>query len=858
MRTVLWRASLRHLLQHPWLIGLSILGVALGVAVVISIDLANESARRAFVLSGEAVAGRATHQVVGGPTGLPEETYRALRVEAGVRPSAPVVEAGVTVSCAGARCREEIGRTLHLVGVDPFAEGPFRPYLGSSSAAAASLLAPLLTRPDTALLAAETARQLGVQAGDRLVLRAGSKVGELTLAGVLQPQDALSRRALDGLLITDIATAQEMLGMAGRLSRIDLIVPEGLAGEAMLQRVRQVLPPGAEVIRAGTRTAALEQMTRAFSLNLTALSLQALIVGMFLIYNTMTFSVVQRRTLIGTLRAVGVTRREILALVLAEALVIGLLGTALGLALGAILARGLVRLVTQTINDVYFALTVSEVDINLPSLLKSAALGLGATLLSALAPAVEATNAPPRAVLSRSAIEARLRGLVPRAAAAGTLLLLLSLLLLRIPSRSLLLSFGALFAIILGCALLAPLATVALMGLPRLLLGRAVGMLGRMAARGAVASLSRTAVAVAALMVAVSVTVGVGTMVGSFRQTVVRWLETSLRADVYVAPPTPATGNAERALDPGLVERLTHAPSIETFSTYRGVTIDTPAGLVRLVAIRIEPRVYPAFEFKEGRSEEVWPAFQQDGAVIISEPFAYHHRLRAGDVIRLRTDRGERGFRIAGVFYDYGSDQGVVMLSRATYEQFWDDRGVSSLGLYARPGTDVDALVEELRRLAGPDQEVVIRSNRALRQASLEVFDRTFLITSVLRLLAMLVAFIGVLTALMALQLERAREIGVLRALGLTPRQVWGLVTAQTGLLGLAAGLMALPTGTALALVLIYVVNRRSFGWTLEYRFLPDVLLQAVALGVVAAVLAGLYPAWQMARSSPALALREE
>jgi len=855
---VLWRAGLRHLFRHPWLIGLSILGVALGAAVVVSIDLANESARRAFVLSGEAVAGRATHQIVGGPAGLPESLYRALRVEGGIRPSAPIVEADVMVSCVGPRCAGEIGRTLHLVGVDPFAEGPFRPYLGSSSAEAAALLAPLLTRPDAALLAAETAQHMGLQAGDRLVLRAGSRTSRLTLAGVLQPHDALSRRALEGLLIVDIATAQEILDMAGRLSRIDLIVPEGPAGEAMLQRVRAALPPGAEILRAGARTEALEQMTRAFTLNLTALSLQALIVGMFLIYNTMTFTVVQRRTLIGTLRAVGVTRSEILALILGEALAVGVLGTVLGLVLGVVLARGLVRLVTQTINDVYFTLTVSSLALEPLVLLKGAVLGLGATLVSALAPAIEATGAPPRAVLSRSVVEARLRFLVPRAAAAGVLLLLLSLFLLIVPSRSLLLSFGALFAIILGCALLTPLATIILMGLPRLLLGRAFGTLGRMAARGVVASLSRTAVAIAALMVAVSVTVGVGTMVSSFRQTVVRWLATSLRADVYVAPPTPASGSAERALDPALVERLTHAPGIEAFSTYRGVTIDTPAGLVRLVAIRIEPRVYAAFEFKEGRPEEVWPAFQQAGAVIISEPFAYRHRLHAGDVIRLRTDRGEHAFRIAGVFYDYGSDQGVVMLSRTTYEQFWDDRGISSLGLYAAPGIDVDALVEELRRLAGPDQEVVIRSNRALRQASLEVFDRTFLITGVLRLLAMLVAFIGVLTALMALQLERARELGVLRALGLTPRQVWGLVTAQTGLMGLAAGVLALPTGTALALVLIYVVNLRSFGWTLQFQFQPLVLAQAIALAVGAAVLAGIYPAWKMARTSPALALREE
>jgi putative ABC transport system permease protein len=211
-----------------------------------------------------------------------------------------------------------------------------------------------------------------------------------------------------------------------------------------------------------------------------------------------------------------------------------------------------------------------------------------------------------------------------------------------------------------------------------------------------------------------------------------------------------------------------------------------------------------------------------------------------------------------GVAYDYGTDQGAATIRRGAYERWWDDRGITSLALWAAPGQDVDALVQSLRQLAGPDQDVVVRSNRALRQTSLQVFDRTFAITSVLRLLATAVAFIRVLSALMALQLERARELGVLRAMGLTPRQVWGTVTAQTGLMGLAAGLLAMPTGVALALVLVYVVNRRSFGWTLQMEVTPGVLLDALLIAVLAAVLAGLYPALRMARTAPALALKEE
>ena len=254
----------------------------------------------------------------------------------------------------------------------------------------------------------------------------------------------------------------------------------------------------------------------------------------------------------------------------------------------------------------------------------------------------------------------------------------------------------------------------------------------------------------------------------------------------------------------------------------------------------------------------MWAAFETERTVIVSEPYAYHHRLRVGAAVRLRTDRGVQDFRVAGIFADYGSDRGLVMMSRRTYEQFWHDRGVSSLGLWLSTDRDVTAMLASLRRLVGSVQEVEMRSNRSLRQASLEIFDRTFTITSVLHLLTTAVAFIGVLSALMALQLERERELGVLRATGFTPRQVWGLVTAQTGLMGLLAGLLALPVGLMLASVLVFVINRRSFGWTLELEITPGLLVQAVLLAVLAALLAGMYPAFRMSRTSPALALREE
>jgi len=855
---LLLRTSLRSMLRHPWQIGLCVLGVALGVAVVVAIDLATASARRAFDLSTQSVTGRATHQIVGGPRGLDEALYRQLRVELGLRAAAPVVEGYVQAL--------PLNQTLQVLGVDVFAEAPFRPYLAGPDSGQVDLAA-LLAEPGAALLSETVARRAGLAPGDRLPLQVGARATEVRLVGLLRPADEASRRALEGLLITDIATAQELLATVGRLSRIDLILPAaGADPDATGRAIRAVLPPGAELASAAARSNALEQMTRAFELNLTALSLLALIVGMFLIYNTMTFSVVQRRGLLGALRCIGVTRGQIAALVLLEAALISLVGSLLGLGLGALLGQGLVRLVTRTINDLYFVVTVRDLSLEPPVLLKGLLLGIGATLLSAAVPAIEATMTPPRAVLRRSSVEDRARRLTPRLALAGAGLIVAGLVLLLIPATargegatlSLFVAFGALFAVVLGAALISPALTVALMHLARPALGVAFGLLGRMAARNVVAALSRTAVAVAALMVAVSVSIGVGIMVGSFRQTVVAWLEQSLIADVYVSAPTTAANRVDSTVPPELVAALSAVEGVQAVTRFRSVQVDTPIGPTTLVAIDAPAaRGRAALRFREGGGEATWAAWES-GAVLISEPLAYRTGLGMGDTLTLRTDRGPRAFSIAGVYYDYSSDRGIIRMPYAAYRAAWDDPAISSLALYAAPGVDVDALVQRLRAVAARQGDLIVNPNRALREGTLAVFDRTFAITSVLQALATIVAFIGILSALMALQLERARELAMLRANGLTPRQLWGVVLTQTGLMGLTAGLLAMPLGLALALVLVYVINRRSFGWTLDLSLDPSLFVQALLVAGIAALLAGIYPALKMSRTSPALALREE
>ena len=815
---------------------------------MVAIDLSNESARRAFELSTEAVTGRTTHQILGGPSGLSEDVYRRLRVEGGIREAAPVVEGSVSILA-------HAGQSHVLLGIDPFAEAPFRSHLSESEGDAGNAITALLSQPATVLISETTARTLGLSLSDELLLEAAGRAHEVTIAGILHPREGLQAHALGDLLITDIATAQELLQMLGRLSRIDLIIPNGIQGEKTLMRIETLLPVGARIIEASARSGAAIQMTKSFNLNLVMLSLLALVVGMFLIYNTMTFSVVQRRSLIGNLRVLGVTRGQIFGLVLGEACLVGLVGTLAGLLLGIVLAQGLVKLVTQTINDLYFVVNVREVTVSVALLCKGLAMGLGAVVLAATFPALEATRVTPALALARSSIEARARRRVPQAAMAGGSILVLCGAWLLIPEGTLWEGFAILFCVVAGFTLLAPGITVLLVRILRRIAAPLAGSLASLSVRGVDAGLSRTGVAISALMVALATTVGVSIMVDSFRESVGHWLEATLQADIYVAALDMSNG---ATLDPQLIERFNAVPGVDQISMGRSIRVQSPTGSARVYALSMAPRAHHGIYLIAGDPNAIWPAFERDGAVLVTEPYAFRHKLLPGDDVELLTDRGPQRFPVVGVYRDYGSDQGAVLISRNTYEAFWDDRRYSFLRIYATQGTDVNGLIQVLERAAADSQAVRIRSNRAIREASLEVFDRTFRITHVLRILATGIAFFGVLSALMALQFERAREVAVLRAQGVTPGQVWGLVEIQTGVMGLIAGLLAIPMGLVMASVLILVINRRSFGWSLDFYMDPSILVQSLLLALGAALIAGLYPALKMARTPPALALRED
>lgn len=846
---LLTRSSVRYWTGHRLQTGLSILGVALGVAVVLSIDMAIEASREGFRISAEAVGGRATHTLTRGGGGLPDRWLGVVRRDLGVRMSAPVVE-------GFARSEQVPGRTLRVLGVDPLSEAPFRSYVAGGANDRG--VGRFLSDPFAVYVSAALAGAAGLVEGDPFEVTAAGQTWTLSVAEVVEPADDLQRAGLADVLLMDIAGAQEVLGMVGTLTRIDLRLEEGdvLPLDSLIDA--GLLTADAVIEPTGTRSETLRGMIGAFDVNLTALSLLGLVFGMFLIYNAVTFSVVQRRTLFGRLRALGVTRGELVRLILREAAVVGVVGAALGVVMGVVLSRGLVGMVSRTINDLYFAVSVSGVSLDPVLLVKAAGLGLGATLVASLPPALEAAGTNARLATLRSHVEARARRWVPRIAAGGLVAAGLGGVMLSIPTRSLVVSFTALFAIITGLALATPAGTLLVVRAARPALSALLGIEGTMAARGVASSLSRTGPAIAALVVAVSVTVGLGVMIDSFRGSLTRWLDGTLQADVYVSLPGATPSRASGTLWPSVVDDFTRHPAVAGYSTYRGWRRVDGGDVHDLVALDLDPRGESAFSFLPGADPDAMQRFRAGGAVLVSEPYTYRRGLSVGDVVRIDGEAFAVDVPIAGIFRDYGSEQGTVMMGRALYDRLYADRGVTSLGLFLVEGAESEAVVSELLASVPEGRSVLVRTNDTLRSASLEVFERTFRVTAVLRLLAFIVAFVGVLGALAALQLERGRELGLLRATGMTPAQVWRGVVAQTGLMGLAAGLLAIPMGLALSWVMVYVVNKRSFGWTLDMRVGPEVLVQAVLLAVVAAVLAGLGPARAMSRTRPAVALRGE
>lgn len=854
MNYPLIRVTLGFIKHHLLQTTLLIVGIAFGVALIVSVDIANQSASRSFALSKEILSTKSTHHIVGAYSDFDEAIYRDLKLRLGIRNLAPIVEDYVNVPAFG-------GRATRLIGTDLFADLLFYDSQDSQLPnLSGQTLNLLLTKPGTALISADLLQNETVVAGEALEINYGSESLSIEIIGAINSQNSELSESMGGLILTDISTAQELLGKVGLISQIDLEIDEDSPeGSQALEAIREYLPESVQIKSKELLLSSAKNLTRAFELNLTALSLLALFVGVFLIYNIVSFSVIQRRTIIGTLRSLGATRRQVFKMIMAEALMIGLVGSLIGLLGGVLLGKSIVKLVTASINDLYYTLTVTNFTVTPETIIKGLAAGILAAIVAALVPAFEASRFSPANILKRSGFESVFLKSIKVLSIIGIVFVGLGYLVIAFSTKSLAISLLSVFLILFGVSLLVPLCTTLLMKAFSSAL-KPLGVIAVMSPRNIIRSTSRTAVAIASLTIAISVILSVSIMIGSFRSTVVSWLDSALSADIFISMDS-SNISSQRGVNPQIKSVVEGIDNVDRVATVRRILYDSPAyGVFNLVAVTKDLATdNREFIWKEYENQALWDEMQKD-SILISESFAYKNNIKPGpgNTLEIKTDRGSRVFNVSGVYYDYGAQTGVVLISDELFRSLWDDDQITSLGAYLSNPENAELTIDTLRSKLSGFSNLVIRSNNDLKKSAINTFDRTFTVTSALRLLIAIVAFISVLSSLMALQLEREKEFGVFRALGMTVRQLRSMLFLENGLIGLTSGLFSIPVGWVLSLILIYVINLRSFGWTLNFSLEPSYILEAMGIALIASLAAGLYPSYLIGKEDVGKLIREE
>jgi putative ABC transport system permease protein len=827
---IFYRLILRPLARETGRTALMVAAVALGVAVVLAIELAGEAATGSFRSSVETLAGSGDFEVTA-TGGVPAAILTRLAMLPYALKLRPRIEDYAVVAATN--------RVVPFLGVDMLADGVANTENNDASE---------FQRGDSIWVGKEA----GWKPGYRVRLILNDESAEYTVRGIVD--------GAGDAVIMDLAPAARLLRRGTTLDRILVDVPPAQAPDQLESTLRTALPDGVALSPQGARTGENRRMLAAFRWNLRVLSYIALVVGAFLIYNTISVSVVRRREEIGIMRALGATRFGVLGAFLLEALCLGLAGGIAGVALGRLMASGAVRLVAATVESLYVSSTPAPIALTWAVAFAGVAIGVLLSVVSALAPAWEASQVVPVEAMARGRRDHDVRVHQWRNLAFAVALAIAAWFASRQPpvSGKPLFGYGAALLLI-GASTLAIPSLVAISSRAGTIAGHILGVEALLASRSLAGSMRRTAVLVGALSTAIAMLSAVGIMVGSFRQTVILWMADRLQADLYLRPAGPAAADRHPTLDPAIAARLEALHEVAAVDQFRAYEISYHGLLATLGGgdARIAGR-YGQRPFLSGASPaRVFAQLLGRDHVIVSEPFANKHGVKPGDTLELELGGQRVRFRVIDVYGDYSNERGYIIMDRGTLLKYLPDPAPSNIAVYLRPGITL----EDGRRAveaALAQRKVMVFTNRSLREEAIRVFDRTFAITYALEAVAVFVAVMGVAGALLALVIDRRREFGLLRFLGGATGQIRRIILFEAGMLGLLANIAGSVVGFLLSLLLIYVINRQSFGWTIQFHWPVAVLVSALSIVYAATVLAAIYPSRVAAKLVPIEVIHED
>ncbi|MFO1283201.1 MAG: ABC transporter permease [Burkholderiales bacterium] len=777
-------------------LALSIAAIALGVALGYAIHTVNRTAVGEFASGIATLAGRADWVIRGPADGFDENVYPRVARLAGVAVASPLVEVDARVPG-----RQE---PLRVVGLDAMRAAAVTPALVGVGAPALDLL-----RPDRVYLSAAARSALGLDDGDTLTLQAGTGTVAFVVAGRI---DASAGRRIASV---DIAAAQDAFGRSGRLTRIDVRVAPGVASTAVREAIAATLPPGVHVSAPTEEADTAARMTRAYRVNLDVLALVALFTGALLVFTTQALAVARRRSALALLRALGLERRRLAALVIAEGAAIGLAGGLAGVAAGHALAAALLRALGGDLGAGFFRGESPSPTFSPGWAATFAAAGVLAAIAGAWLPAREAALAAPAAALKAGddeSVYARLGSPLPGLACLGTAALLVT----SPPIDGLpLAGYASIALALIGTLLLLPRlarAVLARVGRPR-------APAGALALDSLRAAPGQASVSLAAIVAAVALAASMAIMVASFRQSLGAWLDRVLPADLYVRS---GSASSSAWIDAHARATLLALPGVRRADFLRSVSIAIAPGAppVTLLARDLDPA--RAGERLALVGDER-PATGGMPPAWISEAWADTSGARPGDVLTLPIGGREARFAVAGVFRDYSRQTGAIVIERATWTALSGDDRASDAALWLAPGAALGDLREAIAQRFGDDR-LVVATPGEIRAISLAIFDRTFAVTWAMEAIAVAIGLAGLSASFGAIALARRREFGVLRHLGMTRSQIGAMLAWEGALVGAAGLAIGYALGAAISVVLVHVVNRQSFRWSMDLH-LPAVEL---------------------------------
>ncbi|MCX8117594.1 MAG: FtsX-like permease family protein [Desulfobacterota bacterium] len=824
------KSFLRYLPRRRSLSLLQLMGVACGVAAVVGMTLSAQTALRSFHKAIEFLRGQATHSIQRPVGPMEEHLLIQLSRDPAVEWFSPVIDRQLSLLQGG---------QVRLLGIDPFLDRTLRPELArvewlDQKADVLSHLLSFLTDERSVLVDQDLIEEIEIPPDTLLE----------TTKGRLRVKGVFSNPSAEPLMVMDIGHAQKLYQLQGWVDRVDLILSDEPG-------FRSRWGKGFLIQSSRQRSETYSGMLRAFRLNLEALSLLALFVGVFLIYNTAMFTVISRRRDAGILRSLGATRVEIFLAFLSEILILGAIGGALGGWVGYLLTRFLTGMIGDTISNLYFFLRPEPVVWSLWIPVVGILLGCGAGLVGGIVPLVELIRTDPVQALSGRAPGRKSGQRAIQLALAGLAVFLVSLMLFLIPDGDVYVGFAGVFGFVLGASLLTGVLLLGLHPFLKKLLVLWGGLPGKVAAGTIRQNLGRTGVAIAAFMISLSMSIGLGTMIGSFRQSLIWWMGTQIRGDLYIGK------ILEAEVPEDFFEELKGLEGLGGVHPYRNVQTlyqETPIHISAVDAKVLQK--YARFGWVKG-GDENWEPVKQ-GGVIVSESFARRFGVKSGDTITLDGRQGPTAFRVGAIFYDYTTEHGLVMMDRSTYLKVFGDRTLNNIGIFIDPDNPRRSeLIQEVKKRAEA-RGLPVLTGAQLHREILEVFDTTFAITRSMRVIAIVVAFFGIAGALLTLFIERSREFGIYRALGFSTGQV-AKMTLMEGLgMGMISFILSLVVGTGLAVLLIKVINLRSFNWTIFYHPTPEPYLWTGLIAILASIGAAVYPIWRVYRTYPQIQIREE